>query len=277
MAQAPKRSSPAAKPSDRYYQDLRQLARLARSESVVIDRRRDGGITITPFYSLNDSTNKAGNRQRGQETARKKTLDAAVPQPIDTVDCEPEKTVSKKQQRDARRLQEFQEAKRAPQPKSTARWLLLAQRQLWAARKATCNAVWTAWARSRTPEARLATRRKLRGLLWRAWTRPCIEPPVLASPYGSRTHGLQVLGPRSMRDEYILKRARALCSRHGGRADGMSKALWAWMGHRRKLDFDHSMGWNSPLAGTRSPETAGLITPASARNRKKKTRGGSKA
>ena len=35
---------------------------------------------------------------------------------------------------------------------TAARWQLLVQRQLWAARKETCNAVWTDWMRSRNPE-----------------------------------------------------------------------------------------------------------------------------
>ena len=60
---------------------------------------------------------------------------------------------------------------------TAARWQLLVQRQLWAARKETCNAVWTDWMRSRDPEKRLAVLRKLRGLLWLAWTRPQFEPP----------------------------------------------------------------------------------------------------
>ena len=270
MAQAPKRSSPAAKPSDRYYQDLRQLARLARSESVVIDRRRDGGITITPFHSPNDSTTAAGNRPRGQEAARKQTRDTTAQQPMDTVDNVRSPKTSKKQQRDALRLQEFQEAKRAPESQSAARWLLLAQRQLWAARKATCNAVWTAWARSRTPEARRATRLKLRGLLWRAWTRPQIEPPPLSSPPGCHAIpvGLQVLGARSLRDEYILTRARAFT--HHVR--GGSRALWRWLGFRREIDFNLIH-----VGDARSPEAAGLVTPASNRHRNKKSRGGKKS
>jgi len=182
------------------------------------------------------------------------------------------KTASKKQQRDARRLQEYQEAKRAPQ--SVARWQLLAQRMLWTARKDSCNAVWTRWMRSRTPEAQLEARRKLRSLLWREWTRPQIDPPSTPTslPGGHvLPMGLQVLGARSLRDEYVLARVRAFTN-HSSirllRASGLRKALWAWLGFRRVIDFDrtHSV--------TRSPETAGLSTPGSARNRKKKARSG---
>ena len=71
---------------------------------------------------------------------------------------------------------------------------------------------------SRTPEARLEARRKVRNVLWREWTRPQIEPPPLTpiSPETARMGmraipsglHLQILGARSLRDEYILKRAR---------------------------------------------------------------------
>ena len=78
-----------------------------------------------------------------------------------------------------------------------------------------------------------------------------------------------MLGMRSLRDEYIRVRARAFTN-HTPRACGLSKALWSWLGYRRVIDFDciHS--------GARSPETAGLSTPASARHRKK-PRGGKKS
>ena len=156
-----------------------------------------------------------------------------------------------------------------------AHWLLLVQRQLWTARKEACNAVWTTWMRSRTPEARLATRRNLRDLLWRAWTMAWTRPqiaPTQSSPVPSGCivipTGLQMLGVRSLRDEYIRARARAF-SHHSPRS-GLSKALWSWLGFRRVIDFDRIH------PGTRSREAAGLSTPASARNRKK-SRGGKKS
>ena len=131
--------------------------------------------------------------------------------------------------------------------------------------------------RTRTPEARLEARRKVRDVLWREWTRPQIEPPPLptvspGSPMRVIATGLQVIGARSMRDEYILKRARALMHHpqvRGFRHSGMSKALYAWLGFRRVIDFDRI----HPAA--RSREEAGLNTPTSARSRKK-TRGGKK-
>jgi len=204
--------------SARQWQDLRQAARIACSEGVSVTWRRDGSLVFTPLPTpLIDSTNKAGNRPSSAETSKRTTRDADVPVPMETDGIE-RVQASKKQQRDARRLQEYQESKRVPQ--SAARWLLLTQRQLWAARKTSCNAVWAGWMRSRTPEARLATRRKLRGLLWRAWTHPQIAPPQSSPvPRGCTVipTGLQVLGMRSFRDEYIRTRARAL-SQHSPRA-----------------------------------------------------------
>ena len=131
--------------------------------------------------------------------------------------------------------------------------------------------------RTRTPEARLETRRKLRGLLWREWTRPQIEPPPLtvfsqASGIRVTLTGLQIFGARSLRDEYILTRARAFThhpSLRSHRASGLTKASWSWLGFQREMDFDRTH------KAARSPETAGLGTPTSARSRKK-TRSGKK-
>jgi len=143
----------------------------------------------------------------------------------DTVDNGCAKKLSKKQQRDAHRVQEHRATKASP---ATARWKLLAKRQLWAARKDTCNAVWTAWMAQK-----LDVRRKLRGLLWREWTRPQIgRPPQRPLPPGCTTlpMGLQVLGSRSLRDDYILARARAFTNHpsiRSLRASGLSKAISA--------------------------------------------------
>ena len=190
---------------------------------------------------------------------------------MDTVDNGRAKKLSKKQQRDADRAKEHRALKASP---TTARWELLVQRHSWAARKATCNAVWTAWMRTRaSPEARLEVQRKLRGLLWREWTRPQADPPPLPPLPPGCTRlpaGLQVLGARSLRDDYILARARAFTNHpsiRSHRVSGLSKALWSWLGCRQGMDFDRT----HPAA--RSREVAGLITPTSARSRKK-TRNG---
>jgi len=185
-----------------------------------------------------------------------------------------ESAKSKKQQRDARRLHTWWQSKREHARPSEARWLLLTQRLLTAARKEACDAVRSALARSRiTPEARQAARRKLRDVLWREWTRRQFDPPPLTPPFPGRTvfpTGLQVLGARSLRDEYILARVRNFHNHSSGRASGLGKAVFSWMGFRRVIDFDRI------YPGARSREAAGLNTPASARNRKK-SRGGKKS
>lgn len=232
--------------------------------------RRDGTIILAPA-PIKDSLGAAGTQQhnRKPEKSKETTHDSSTPQPAVTRGNE-RATPSKKQQRDADRAEAHRALKASP---PMARWKLLVQRQLWTARKATCNAAWTAWMRSRTPEARLEVRRKLRGLLWREWTRRQIEPPLLPPlPAGCKrlADGLQVLGARSLRDEYILARARALTnhpSMRSYRASGLSKALWSWLGFRRAMDFDRTY----PAA--RSREAAGLIPPTSSRIRKK-SRGG---
>ena len=56
--------------SARQWADLRQAARLARSEGVSLTWRPDGSILIMPPKPLNDSNHPAGNRQRGQQRQR---------------------------------------------------------------------------------------------------------------------------------------------------------------------------------------------------------------
>jgi len=99
--------------------------------------------------------------------------------------------------------------------------------------------------------------------------------PITQNP--ARMHaistGLQVLGMRSLRDEYIRARVRAFIyhpSIRSHRASGTSKALWAWLGFRRAMDFDRT------YTAARSREMAGLITPTLNRSRKK-TRGGQRS
>jgi len=258
--------------SARQWSDIRQAARLARSEGVAVTWRRDGSLHISPLAPLKDSSHKAGIRLRESERSREATRDADT-QPVDTDGGEIKASKKQqKQERDTKRAVADRALKASPH---MARWRLLISRRLWTARKATCDAVWAAWMRSRTPEARLETRRKLRGLLWREWTRPQIEPPPSPSlPPGCRAlpAGLQALGARSLRDEYILTRVRAFThhpSIRSHRVSGLSKALWSWLGFQREMDFDRTH------KAARSPETAGLTTPTSARSRKK-TRGGKK-
>jgi len=258
---------------------------MARSEGVSLTWRRDGSITISPSVSPVIAGNAAGSSQQPRQRKKQQdtTRDANGQLPMETDGSE--LTKSKKQQRrddrSRNRLQEYQESKRTSH--TVARWLLLVQRKLWTARKETCNAVWTDWMRTRTPEARQAVMRKLRGLLWRAWIRPQFEPPLTSPlPKGATRilTGLQMLGARSLRDEYVLARVRAF-TRHPSMASvrscHLSKALWSWMGYRRKLDFDHQWGWKTPHSVVRNAMAADITTPAEARDRKKKSRSGKKS
>ena len=139
--------------SARQWKDIRQAARLARSEGVAITWRRDGSLHISPVAPLKDSSHQAGNRLREQERSQETTRDA-VSQPMDTTGSEtvPSKKQLQKQQRDAERAEANRALKASPQ---LARWQLLSKRLLWTASKAICNAVWTAWMRSQIPEIRL--------------------------------------------------------------------------------------------------------------------------
>ena len=133
------------------WQDLRQYARLARSEGVSIEQRPDGGILITPL-PLNDSTNAAGNPQHAHEKKKKKSTPDAGAEPMDTRGPAPQP--SKKQQRDERRAKDDQALRASP---FIARWTLLTQRLVRDARRTILDSTHSAWKRSRPPEAQLET------------------------------------------------------------------------------------------------------------------------
>ena len=251
--------------SARLWQDLRQCARLARSEGVSVERRPGGGILITPL-PLNDSTNAAGNPQHAHEKKKKSTPDAGA-EPMDTRGPAPQP--SKKQQRDERRAKDDQALRASP---FIARWTLLTQRLVRDARRTILDSTHSAWKRSRTPEAQLETRRKWRALLWGEWTRARFAPPPMpALPAGCVRipSGVQVLGARSLRDEYLLSRARALSRAAGISVSYDDIARWLRQPGLRQAPSNRTAGAKT------SQETAGVSTPVSSRNRKKKSRGGS--
>ena len=245
------------------WQDLRQYARLARSEGVSVERRPDGGILITPL-PLIDSTNATGKPQHEREKKKKSTPDAGA-EPMDTRGPAPQP--SKKQQRDERRAKDDQALRASP---FMARWTLLTQRLVRDARRTILDSTHLAWKRSRTPEAQLEARRKWRALLWREWTRPrFVPPPMPALPAGCVRilTGVQVLGARSLRDEYLLSRARAL-SRAAHISVSYDIARWLRQPGLRQAPSNRAAGAKT------SQETAGVSTPVSSRSRKKKSRGG---
>eukprot|EP00966_Prymnesium_polylepis_P306466 7081950-Prymnesium_polylepis.1 len=61
--------------SARQWQDLRQAARLARSEGATITWRRDGTITLAP---IKDSSCAAGNPQHRPEKSKETTHDSGA-------------------------------------------------------------------------------------------------------------------------------------------------------------------------------------------------------
>ena len=191
---------------------------------VSVEQRPDGGILITPL-PLTDSTNAAGKPQQGYGKKKGTTRDSSEPQPMDTYGSAQAVKLSKKQQRDAQRAKDDQALRASP---STARWKLLTQHLVHNARRTIRDSTHDAWKRSRTPEAQLEARRKWRALLWREWTRPrFVPPPMPALPAGCVRilTGVQVLGARSLRDEYFLSRARAL-SRAAGISVSYDIARW---------------------------------------------------
>ena len=250
--------------SDRQWQDIRQATRLAKSEGVHLEWRRDGSILIKP-PPLKDSTNAAGNPQQRREKKKATTRDAAKHDPMDT--AESALPQSKKQLRDAQRAKDDQALRASP---FMARWTLLTRRLVWNARRTIRDSTHSAWKRSRTPEAQLEARRKWRALLWREWTRPrFVPPPMPALPAGCVRilTGVQVLGARSLRDEYLLSRARAL-SRAAHISVSYDIARWLRQPGLRQAPSNRAAGAKT------SQETAGVSTPVSSRSRKKKSRGG---
>jgi len=108
--------------SARQWQDLRQAARLARSEGVTVTWRRDGTIILAPA-PIKDSLGAAGTQQhnRKPEKSKETTHDSSTPQPAVTRGNE-RATPSKKQQRDADRAEAHRALKASP---PMARWKLL--------------------------------------------------------------------------------------------------------------------------------------------------------
>ena len=223
--------------SARQWQDLRQAARLSRSEGVRLEWRRDGSITISP---LTPGSANAGNRQRQSQEQATRDRQSPERQPMDTVDSP--RQPSKKQLRDAKRAEADRALRASP---FIARWKLLTQRLVWRANRLLLDSTFTRWMLLQS------ARQKIRRAVWREWTRRHIEPPTHIGPPGSRlrakSQGLLVLGLRSCRDDYILGRARAF-ARH---CSGGSRPVTGWLRSRAGL-ADPTM---SPGAGTPVPKT----------------------
>ena len=240
--------------SARQWQDLRQAARFARSEGVTLLMH---GVKI-----FGDKP-AAGSRPQVKETPRTSGGSRA------SDDADEPARATKKAQRDAQRAQ----ANRARVRE--ARWRAFAKRLRY---DHIVMPVWTQHMRSRMSPRRDA-RRKLRGVLWREWTRPQFEMGGgSAAPFGETSS----LGLLSHRDRYILRCANALM--HRAFPDEPIDPMV-----RDDLHLEDQMVQAALLASledtpsetqgggrtdaTRSLSEAGIQTPGSARRGKKK-RGG---
>jgi hypothetical protein len=177
--------------SARQWQDIRQAARLARSE----------GVTLA-MHGVRISGGGLPAAAEQQQTARRRpppgTGDGAQPMDLEGGATPTATRSTSKQLRDARKLEEFLERKRAQ------RWLRLVQPLLKADRWTHQQSVWTAWMRSRLSPKRDA-RRRLRDIFWRAWTHRDGGALQVVDP---------VLGLTSHRDEYYRAKARTLVRRY---------------------------------------------------------------
>jgi len=166
--------------SARQWQDIRQAARLARSEGVT--------LIIHGVKIFGDTP--AGSRQPQRDAVH----DGGDQQPME-VDRQAAAaaTKNKKQQRDALRAQENRVRKRM------ACWRRLVLRMTIRPQR---DAVWTEWMRSRM-SPKCDARSRVRDAFWQEWTRP-----QFAGGSAAR------LGLMSHRDRYILGRADALMDRY---------------------------------------------------------------
>ena len=151
--------------SARAWEDLRQASRLAHAQGVTLFMH---GVKIVPqerYVSKGDTT---PSKPRAAATTLTTTeRDGRKRQPTVPVGDARDQP-SKRQQRSAQRLQDHREKQRAAtvHARVHARWLSIVHRR-W------LHAVWTEH-RLEVMAQRLAALRKLRALLWQAWTERCI-------------------------------------------------------------------------------------------------------
>ena len=205
MAPARPSSARAGRPgtfSARQWADIRQASRLAVSTGASIEMH---GVKLAPGVSASRTTRPAQQDppQRRQPRAADAAPDAARAQPMDTDGGARHEQQSKKQLRDARRLQDFQE-----QRKKAERWLPLVTPYLRIVRWNHAQSVWTAWMR-RSLSPRRDARRRLRALLWRAWTQQRLGH--LDTGEDPTTHA-RLGGLLSHRDCFILQRTHDFCA-----------------------------------------------------------------
>ena len=247
------------------------------------------GVTIVLHgVKISGDDRPAGNHQQQQQQQPRNPQQSPPPprqnvaeqdvdqsEPMETVDSPPAGP-SKRKQKDARKLEEFLERKRAE------RWLPLVRPLLHTLRRKFRDATWTAWMRERAASKRLL-RLKLKDLFWRAWTYRNWSA-MTADP---------VLGFQSLRDQYIRACAYELCDAYLPEVYEKLKPLSAHypfdLQGREPEDFTTDMlrrilavcvEHNSPTrnsserhVGKSKSQEAEVMTPPSAQRSRKK-RGG---
>ena len=218
-----------------------------------------------------DSTQAAAGKPRRQEAQRDAAHDAGGQEPMDAVDPSAVTAKSKKKERDDRRAA----ANRSR--RSIARWLMFVKRlkyhHIW-------SPMWTELLRSQMSPKRDA-RRKIRAAFWKEWTRPQFDGGGTSmAPFGEQS----ALGLQSLRDRYILRRARALMARAYpepcpespfGPEDFQSEDQMLQAAIEASLmDTPAETRGGDRTAATRNLDEAGLKTPGSARRGGKKKCGG---
>ena len=246
--------------SARHFAEIRELSRIAHDIE---------GVTFT-LHGVKISGDSRDAGQHPDRSGHEQEYGSA--NSSETDDKTQAKKTSKKKERDTLRRKDH-----VPK-RCVARWLSFAGRVRWAARRQHLDAAFVKWMRSRRGPRRVV-RRKLRDLLWRAWTHRQFELP------GNSNSKPSCLGRCSYRDMYIFRKAAALCpqlQRLGLIADSsyhsdgwittddeepeMQAAVAA------SLADSNARSPGSRNVHTRSLHEAGIpATPGSARARKKRS------
>jgi hypothetical protein len=170
--------------NERQWQDVSRAARIARIEGVTL---KVHGIDVVgrPWLPGGIPVNQ-GQQEQVEAATPMQLSDGEEPVPV---------PFSKRQQRSQARLLDFQKRKRKQLLGASSRVQCFLRQFRWK----RMQDVWTAWQRCQR------VRSKLRGLLWREWTRP----------FGSLMSGSEWLGDVSRRDCYVRRCAIRLCDRAG--------------------------------------------------------------
>jgi hypothetical protein len=172
--------------SNRQWQDIRQAARMTRSEGLKSITLH--GVVVSGFPRDLKQQQRSPQQPQQQKKESHTVPDEGTAQSMETSDCATPVKSTKMLQRDAQRLKEFQGR-------------LIAKRWGHLAFKFHYTVVWRNWLSTRQ-----AARRKLRAGLWREWTRPQFDSESWAPG------GWTLAGRLSHRDVYIRDRANTLCS-----------------------------------------------------------------